>query len=380
MRYSPNASLVGFPGSAKRITTPALMVDYAKLKANIAQMTERCREVGLALRPHGKTHKCTRLAERQIASGAVGVCAATGREGIAFARAGLTGILITAPVVQYPQIDELVRLHAEGADISIVIDHPEVARRWEKALAGSTRPLPALVDVDIGMNRTGALTPEAALEIATLLKNSALLKYSGVQAYSGRVQHINDFAERRKAYGVQLDRLKTVLEKLRANGLAPEIVSGGGTGTFAIDAVAGIFTESQAGSYVFMDVEYAAVQLFPAMTNPWQHSLFLRASVVSANVPGQVTVNAGFKSFATDGPAPAIYGDTAPGMIYEFYGDEYGRLILGPDTVPPVLGSTADLFTSHCDPTINLHDWLHIVEGDTLVDIWEIDARGVLGS
>ena len=230
------------------------------------------------------------------------------------------------------------------------------------------------------MNRTGALTPEAALEIATLLKNSALLKYSGVQAYSGRVQHINDFAERRKAYGVQLDRLKTVLEKLRANGLAPEIVSGGGTGTFAIDAVAGIFTESQAGSYVFMDVEYAAVQLFPAMTNPWQHSLFLRASVVSANVPGQVTVNAGFKSFATDGPAPAIYGDTAPGMIYEFYGDEYGRLILGPDTVPPVLGSTADLFTSHCDPTINLHDWLHIVEGDTLVDIWEIDARGVLGS
>lgn len=378
MRYSPNATLIGVPGGANRITTPALMVDAAKLKTNIAQMVERCRAAGLALRPHGKTHKCTRLAELQIEAGAIGICAATGREGIAYARAGLSGILITAPVVQYAQIDELARLHAEGADIRIVIDHPEVARRWEKALAGGTRPLPALVDVDIGMNRTGALTPEAALEIATLLEQSTLLQYAGVQAYSGRVQHINDFAERRAAYGAQLERLRIVLTRLRAAGLAPQIVSGGGTGTFAIDIVAGLFTESQAGSYVFMDVEYEAVQLFPAMKNPWQHSLFLRASVVSANVPGQVTVNAGFKSFATDGPAPAVYGDTAPGMRYEFYGDEYGRLLLDPGIAAPALGATADLFTSHCDPTINLHDWLHIVEGDTLIDIWAIDARGVL--
>ena len=379
MRYSPNASLVGVPGGAKRITTPALMVDAAKLKSNIAQMMERCRDAGLALRPHGKTHKCTRLAQMQIDAGALGICAATGREGIAFARAGLTGILITAPVVQYAQIDELARLHAEGADMRVVIDHPEVARRWEKALAGSTRPLPALVDVDIGMNRTGALTPEAAVEIAARIKASPLLDYAGVQAYSGRVQHINDFAERRAAYGAQIERLKAVLKELRSRDLAPAIVSGGGTGTFAIDTVSGVFTESQAGSYVFMDVEYEAVQLFPAMKNPWQHSLFLRASVVSANVPGQVTVNAGFKSFATDGPAPAVYGDSAPGMRYEFYGDEYGRLLLDAGVPPPALGSTADLFTSHCDPTINLHDWLHVVEGDTLVDIWQIDARGVLG-
>ena len=379
MRYSPNASLVGVPGGARRITTPALMVDAKKLKANITQMMERCREAGLSLRPHGKTHKCTRLAQMQIDAGALGICAATGREGIAFARAGLSGILVTAPVVQYAQIDELARLHAEGADLRIVIDHPEVARRWEKALAGTSRPLPALVDVDIGMNRTGALTPEAAVEIAALIKASPVLDYAGVQAYSGRVQHINDFAERRAAYGAQIERLKTVLKELRSRDLAPAIVSGGGTGTFAIDTVSGVFTESQAGSYVFMDVEYEAVQLFPASKNPWQHSLFLRASVVSANVPGQVTVNAGFKSFATDGPAPAVYGDTAPGMRYEFYGDEYGRLLLEDGVAPPALGATADLFTSHCDPTINLHDWLHIVEGDTLIDIWPIDARGVLG-
>jgi len=169
MRYSPNASLVGVSGGAKRITTPALMVDAARLKSNIAQMMDRCREVGLGLRPHGKTHKCTRLAQMQIDAGALGICAATGREGIAFARAGLTGILITAPVVQYAQIDELARLHAEGADIRIVIDHPEVARRWEKALAAlaaGAPPLPALEGIDIQVGRTGALTPEAAAEIA----------------------------------------------------------------------------------------------------------------------------------------------------------------------------------------------------------------------
>jgi 3-hydroxy-D-aspartate aldolase len=139
-----------------------------------------------------------------------------------------------------------------------------------------------------------------------------------------------------------------------------------------------LYTETQVGSYVFMDVEYNAVELFRGANNPYATSLFLRTSVLSANVPGQVTLNAGFKSFATDGPPPELYGDAWPGARYEFFGDEYGRLVLPKvhRDVPP--GSIVDVVTPHCDPTVNLHDFYHLIEGDTLVDIWSIDARGVL--
>jgi D-serine deaminase-like pyridoxal phosphate-dependent protein len=199
-----------------------------------------------------------------------------------------------------------------------------------------------------------------------------------VQAYSGRVQHINDYRERRRIYWTQLDRLEACLEALENAGVPAPIVSGGGTGTFAIDVERGLYTESQAGSYIFMDVEYNDVELFEGSPRPYDVSLTLRASIISTNVPGHVTLNAGFKSFATDGPLPRLHGEAFAGARYELYGDEYGRLILGAGQCAPGIGTCVELVTPHCDPTVNLHDHLHVIEGDTLVDIWRIDARGVL--
>jgi D-serine deaminase-like pyridoxal phosphate-dependent protein len=371
-----NGDLVGVPGGALRLTTPALWIDYPLLKSNLAAMMARCREAGLKLRPHGKTHKCTRLARAQLDAGASGICCATPHEAFAFLQEGIRGVLITVPVVQQRHYQMLAALHREGADFSVVIDDPRSVSSWRAALGGASRTLPALVDVDIGMGRTGAGTIEATVGIARELRDARELDYAGVQAYSGRVQHIHDFEERRRIYGEQLEKLRRTINVLKSAGLAPGIVSGGGTGTFAIDADSGVYTESQAGSYLFMDVEYGLVKMFRGERNPWATSLFLRTSVVSANVPGQVTLNAGFKCLATDGPRPEVCGEQFPGSRYEFFGDEYGRLVSGERT--PALGSSVDLITPHCDPTVNLHDWYHVIEGDSLVDIWPIDARGVL--
>lgn len=373
-----NADLIGVPGGASRLTTPALVIELTRLNSNIAAMMERCRAAGIALRPHGKTHKCSALAREQLEAGAIGICCATPHEALAFLEAGVRGVLITVPVVQPRHLDALARARREGADFSVVIDHPGSVAPWRSALARGADPLPALVDLDIGMGRTGAGTPELAVQIACAVREAPELAFAGVQAYSGRVQHINDFSERRSVYGAQLDRLRRTLDALAAAGLEPGIVSGGGTGTFAIDAQSRIFTESQAGSYLFMDVQYGLVEMFSGETNPWRTSLFLRTSVVSANVPGQVTLNAGFKCLATDGPKPVIHGETFSGSRYEFFGDEYGRLVIQDGAPGPSLGASVDLVTPHCDPTVNLHDWYHIVEGDTLVAIWAIDARGVL--
>jgi D-serine deaminase-like pyridoxal phosphate-dependent protein len=374
-RRAVNAGLVGRRGGAARLVTPALMIDRAAMRANMEEMRRRCAKGGMRLRPHGKTHKCSAIAREQLAAGAVGICAAGAHEALAFARAGIRGLLVTAPIVQRAQIAALADLHRRGTEFIIVIDNARGVHAWSEALGRTRRKLPVLVDIDLGMGRTGVRSPADIVALARRINRSGVLEYRGVQAYSGRVQHIEDYEERRKVYLAQIRGLEAALLALRRARLEAEMVSGGGTGTFAIDAEHGFYTESQAGSYLFMDVEYNAVELFRAAPLPYRVSLFLRTSVLSANVPGQVTTNGGFKCFATDGPAPVPYGGGA--ARYEFFGDEYGRLALPAGKRAPKVGDTVDLITPHCDPTVNLHDFYHVLEGDTVVDIWPIDARGV---
>jgi D-serine deaminase-like pyridoxal phosphate-dependent protein len=373
-----NADLIGVPSGLAQLTTPALVLDLDAFRANQAHMMSLCRNAGIKLRPHGKTHKCSRIAFEQLAAGAVGICCATPHEAVAFAKAGVGNLLVTSPVVQPRHLRVLADLHEAGVDLMVVIDHVDAITGWETLLIDPERPLPALVDVDIGMGRTGAGTLDQALAIGRRLSGSRTVAYAGVQAYSGRVQHINDYRERRRMYWTQLDRLEATLAALANAGLPAPIVSGGGTGTFAIDVERGLYTESQAGSYIFMDVEYNDVELFEGTPCPYGVSLTLRTSIISANLPGHVTLNAGFKSFATDGPLPKLHGEAFAGSRYELYGDEYGRLMLAPGQWAPAIGTCVELVTPHCDPTVNLHDNLHVIEGDTLVDIWRIDARGVL--
>lgn len=377
-RRAVNADLVGRPGGALDITTPALVVDLPILRRNIRQMADMCAAAGIGLRPHAKTHKCAEIAREQIAAGAAGVCCATPHEAVALARSGINSLLLTAPVVQPRHFDELAALLREGTDLKVVVDSNEGIAAWERALAGVDARLPALVDIDIGMARTGVTSPEDAVGVAQRIDASGRLSFAGVQAYSGRVQHIESYGERRQIYLEQIGRLGAGIEALTASGFRPGIITGGGTGTFAIDLEHGLFTECQVGSYIFMDVEYDLVELFGDRPNPYDVSLFLRTSVISANVEGQVTVNAGFKSFATDGPEPVPYGEVGEAWAYQFYGDEYGRLLIADGAERPVPGDRVDLATPHCDPTINLHDFYHVVEDDTLVDIWSVAARGVL--
>ena len=111
---------------------------------------------------------------------------------------------------------------------------------------------------------------------------------------------------------------------------------------------------------------------------PFQTALLMQCSVVSTNAEGIVTINGGFKTFATDGPKPEIADPELAGAVYDRFGDEHGKIVLGEGNAAPELGAPISLITPHCDPTVNLHDYLHCVRGDKLVDIWPIDARGVL--
>jgi D-serine deaminase-like pyridoxal phosphate-dependent protein len=137
-----------------------------------------------------------------------------------------------------------------------------------------------------------------------------------------------------------------------------------------------VFTELQVGSYIFMDSQYLACDLLgEGQTAPFETALMVDARVVSANSPGLVTLDAGFKAFSTDADPPVPIAGAPEGAIYRFMGDEHGALIVG-EAKPPALAEIVTLAAPHCDPTVNLYDTYHVVQGDTLRALWPIAGRG----
>ncbi|RYD49691.1 MAG: DSD1 family PLP-dependent enzyme, partial [Sphingomonadales bacterium] len=273
------------------IPTPALILEVAAMDRNIAAMARFAAERGLALRPHAKTHKSGEIARRQIAAGAVGICCAKLAEAEALADEGVGDIHLTSPVVTAGGIERL-KVLAARIRLSVVVDHPDNARALADCGAG------LFVDVDPGSHRTGVTSPEAAVALAREIGN-----IGGVQFYCGSEQHIASEADRRAEIEEKTRYLRAVLAALAEVGIAVPVVTGGGTGSFAIDANLGVLTELQVGSYVFMDREYRDCELGGP---DFEQALFVDASVISANTPGRVTIDAGLKAFAADAGVPVV--------------------------------------------------------------------------
>jgi D-serine deaminase-like pyridoxal phosphate-dependent protein len=373
----PNEALIGRAGSRFALDTPALIVDLDALERNIAAMAAAARAAGVALRPHAKTHKSVRIAEMQVAAGALGICCATLGEAETMVDGGLPGVHITSPVVTPPKIARLMALNKRAErGLSVVVDHPENLAALDRAASAAARPLAVLVDFSAGHGRTGCADEAELLRLARAAVAAEALEFRGIQSYSGNLQHIARRAERRVRTLAELERLGGMLRRLQESGIAVPIVSGAGTGTFDLDPEARILTELQVGSYIFMDVDYLRALKDGRNAPPFETALFVATSVVSVNAPGYVTCDAGLKCFATDGPAPEPAAGAPPGSRYEFFGDEHGKLVLPPGAPRPPLGAILECVTPHCDPTVNLHDVYHLVRGDTLVDLWPVDARG----
>ena len=371
-----NAGLVGEAGSRARLQTPALLLDLDRLERNIAAMAAHMRAAGQALRPHAKTHKCVEIARRQLAAGAVGICCATLGEAEVMVEGGISGVLVTSPVVGPAKIDRLVRLNERAQGLMVVVDDPGNVRAIADAVRASDKDLRVLVDIDVGTRRTGVPSAQMAVALAREIAGSGSLEFGGIQGYAGFLQHIPDHAERARG----AERVSAQMEQVRAAlveaGLPLPLVTGGGTGTHDIDHRLGVFGELQAGSYIVMDVDYDRIDLRGAGGPVFENALFVRATVVSANQEEFVVTDAGLKAFATDGPAPRLAAGAPEGASYGFAGDEHGRVFLPAGGPRLAVGDAVECVVPHCDPTVNLYDHYHVVRGDTLVDIWRVDARG----
>jgi D-serine deaminase-like pyridoxal phosphate-dependent protein len=367
------------------IDTPALVIDLDAMERNLARMAAFAAEHGLRLRPHAKMHKSAELAKLQMTHGAVGVCVQKTDEALALVHAGVHDIFISNEVIAPHKLARLAEAVRDlPARLAIAVDSALGIERLAQALdATGVRTVGAIdvfIEIDVGQGRCGAVPGEPAVALARQIATHPALRFAGLQAYHGSAQHQRTPAERRRSIESATQAVVGTRDALAAAGYSVPLVTGAGTGSFVLETASGLWGELQAGSYLFMDADYAANQN-DADDPVFEHALFIKSQVMSRS-EDRAVCDAGHKSHAIDSGLPAVAWPS--GLVFANGGDEHGILRAAvPGTELPELGETVWLIPGHCDPTVNLHDVAFGVRGGLAAGRVErlirVDARGKLG-
>lgn len=357
------------------LTTPCLLLDLDLLEANIAKMAAHAKAAKINLRPHGKTHKCPEIAQRQLKAGALGLCVATIREAEAMAAAGVKGLLITSELVGKPKIERLMKLLRRTPDTMTVVDDLSHAVQLSEAAVAAKLKLNVLMDVDPAGRRTGVPAGEQAVKLAEQLVKLPGLKLRGIHGYSGVSAHVNGFEARRNHSVKVMTPVLETYAQLKKLGLPVEIMSGGSTGTYNIDSEFAGMTELQAGSYVVMDKEYKLVGgKSGAVYEDFACALTVMGTVISKVYDDHATVDAGIKAFAKDRKFDADVKGIS-GVTFSAGSDEHGTLAFANPSREIKLGDRIEFIVPHCDPNVNLYDRMYCVRGENVVDVWRTVGR-----
>ena len=358
------------------IQTPCLILDLDALEHNIRKMGEYAKAHGMRHRSHGKMHKSVDVQELQERlGGAVGVCCQKVSEAEVFARGGIKDILVSNEVRDPAKIDRLAQLPRLGSRVTVCVDDVANVAELSAAAQRHGTTLECLVEIDCGAGRCGVRTTAAATEIARAIDASPALKFGGIQAYQGAMQHLDSYQDRRAKIDDAIALVEDIVETLHAAGLKPDIVSGGGTGSYRFESNSGVYNELQCGSYAFMDADYGRIKDTHGNRidqGEWENALFILTSVMSHAKPGQAVCDAGLKVLSLDSGLPVIHDRNDAKYISA--SDEHG-VIEDPHGVLRI-NEKLKLVPGHCDPTCNLHDWYVGVRNGKVETVWPVSARG----
>jgi D-serine deaminase-like pyridoxal phosphate-dependent protein len=353
------------------VDTPALLVDLDVMEANLDSMAAFCNEAGVKLRAHAKTHKSPVIAHWQMARGAVGQCVQKVGEAEILAWGGVPNILVSNEVVSPNKLARLVAL-SKMAEVAVCADNTGAVALIEAAAEAGSCRLPVLVELEVGSSRCGVQPGPEAVALGKRIAASRHLVFGGIHAYDGAAQHLRHPEERQAHVAIAVESVRRTVEDLKALGIASPIVSGAGTGTFALEAASGVYNEIQAGSFVFMDVDYGRNRPAPA----FGQSLFVLATVMSAAREGVAVVDCGHKGVAIDCGLPLL--PDRPGITYIGASDEHGRLALDDSADRLKIGERLRLVPGHCDPTVDRYDWYVGVRKGRVESVWPVAARGAM--
>lgn len=365
------------PGMSEAdIQTPALVLDLDALERNIKKMGDYAKAHGMRHRVHGKMHKSVDVAKlQQQLGGAVGVCCQKVSEAEVFARGGIKDVLVSNQVRDPAKLDRLAQLPKLGARTLVCVDDIQNVAELSSAAAKHGTELEVLVEIDCGAGRCGVGTAADVVAIAQAVNAAEGLKFTGIQAYQGAMQHMDSYWDRKAKLDVAIAQVQEAVDALKDVGITAELVSGGGTGSYYFEANSGVYNELQCGSYAFMDADYGRI-LDQNGTRidqgEWENALFILTSVMSHAKAEIAVVDAGLKAQSVDSGLPTVFG--RDDVEYLKCSDEHG-VVGDPESVLKI-NDKLRLVPGHCDPTCNVHDWYVGVRGGKVETVWPVSARG----
>jgi 3-hydroxy-D-aspartate aldolase len=359
-----------------QIQTPCLILDLDALERNIKKMGEYAKAHSMRHRSHGKMHKSVDVQKLQEKlGGSVGVCCQKVSEAEVFVRGGIKDVLVSNQVRDPAKIDRLARLPKLGSRIIVCVDDLANIAELSAAAQRHGTDLGVFVEIDCGAGRCGVTTTAGVVAIAKAADAAPSLKFVGIQAYQGAMQHIDSYEARKEKLDVAIAMVKDAVGGLEAAGLEPELVSGGGTGSYYFETGSGVYNELQCGSYAFMDADYGRILDQNGKRidkSEWENALFILTSVMSHAKPDRAICDAGLKAQSVDSGLPVIYG--RDDVKYIKCSDEHGVIEDLKGTLK--VNEKLRLVPGHCDPTCNVHDWYVGVRNGKVETVWPVSARG----
>ena len=358
------------------IQTPCLILDLDALERNIRKMGDYAKAHGMRHRVHGKMHKSVDVARLQEdLGGAIGVCCQKPSEAEVFARAGIKDVLVSNQVRDPLKIDRLAQLPNYGGRIIVCVDDVANVSDLSMACQKHGTELHCFVEIDCGAGRCGVNSTEDVVTIAQAIDAAPNLTFTGIQAYQGAMQHMESYNERQAKLDAAITMVQDAVDGLTAVGLKPELVSGGGTGSYYFESNSDVYNELQCGSYAFMDADYGRILDKDGKRidqGEWQNALFILTSVMSHTKADKAICDAGLKAQSVDSGLPLIFG--RDDVEYVKCSDEHG-VISDPQGVLKI-NEKLKLVPGHCDPTCNVHDWYVGVRNGKVETLWPVSARG----
>lgn len=356
------------------VDTPALLLELDPFERNLRRLQESLTGIDIAVRPHAKSHKCPQIAMRQIALGAVGVCCQKVSEAEALVEGGVGDVLVANEVVGAAKVKRLAALRKQ-AQVAVCVDNAENVGEIAAAARAQDVVLDVLVEINVGANRCGVEPGEPAVKLAQQIAASPSLRFAGLQAYQGAAQHVRKVEDRRAAIEAAVSHVQRTIDLLSAAGIQCPKVTGAGTGTYLFEATSSVYDELQAGSYIFMDADYARNDWTESGIPRFEHSLFVWTTVMSRSSADRAIVDAGLKASSVDSGMPRIAGEGPAEYIKA--SDEHGVVQLN-GAPGYALGDKLKLIPGHCDPTVNLYDHFICIRNGRVEAIWPITARGAV--
>jgi len=359
-----------------QIQTPALVLDLDALERNIIKMGDYAKSHGMRHRVHGKMHKSVDVAKLQEElGGAVGVCCQKVSEAEVFARGGIKDVLVSNQVRDPLKIDRLAQLPKLGSRIIVCVDDIDNVADLSAAAKKHGTELGTFIEIDCGAGRCGVNSTSAVIEIAQAIVKADNLKFSGIQAYQGAMQHLDTYDARKEKLDTAIDMVKDAVDGLKNVGIECELVSGGGTGSYYFESNSGVYNELQCGSYAFMDADYGRIldkEGNRIDQGEWENAFFILTSVMSHTKTDKAIVDAGLKAQSVDSGLPVVFG--RDDIEYIKCSDEHG-VISDPNNKLKI-NEKVRLIPGHCDPTANVHDWYVGVRNGKVETLWPVSARG----